>query len=161
MLDVHIHGGGPSGGSDGPAGFDGMREGIQGYDLVFVLDIVVDHALAVSHGVLRTAAHGNCRYHHPGSRVDYGSVITFPVHRKDVFGSRVVQDAIRISTGFDVAAHFQGLEVKYHCFVRATVADESPAKIRDERDAMDSFQVRDAANDRAGVRIHDFHFRVV
>jgi len=46
----------------GPAGFDGVRAGIQGYDLVFILDIVVNHALAISHGVLGPATHGDCRY---------------------------------------------------------------------------------------------------
>jgi len=52
MLEVHFHGGGPSGRSDGPVGFDSVRAGVQDDDLVFILDIVVDHPLAVSHGVL-------------------------------------------------------------------------------------------------------------
>jgi len=34
---------------------------IQGYDIVFILDIVVNHALAVTDGVLRPAAHRDCR----------------------------------------------------------------------------------------------------
>src|SRR6266849_3281506 len=161
MLDVHIHGSGRSGGSDGPAGFDGIRAGIQGDNLVFILDIVVNHALAISHGVLRPAAHGDCCYDGPCGWVDHGGVVTFSVHRKDMFGSRIVQNAIRISTRFDMAAHFQSLQVKYHRLVRATVADESPPKTRDERDAMHSFQIRDTANDRAVVRVHDFYFRVV
>src|SRR5712691_2130968 len=78
-----------------------------------------------------------------------------------MFGSRIVEKAIRISTRFDVAAHFQSLQVKYHGLVCATVADESPAKLRDERDAMHSFQIRDTANDRAAVGVHDSHFGVV
>src|SRR6266478_3578282 len=78
-----------------------------------------------------------------------------------MFGSRIVENAIRISTGFDVAAHFQSLEVKYHGLVCAAIADESPAEIGDERDAMHSFQIRDTANGGAAIGVHDFHFGVV
>src|SRR6267143_4032147 len=62
MLHVHFHGGGPSGRSNGLVGLDSIRAGIQGDNLVFILDIVVNHSLAISHGVLGAAAHWNCGY---------------------------------------------------------------------------------------------------
>ena len=85
MLLVHTHGGGSSGGSDGPAGLHAVRARIQGDDLVLILDIVVDHPLAISHGVLGAAAHWNCGYNGLRDRVYHSGVIAFPVHREDVF----------------------------------------------------------------------------
>src|SRR5712664_104982 len=139
MLHVHFHGGGPSGRSDRPVGFYSIRAGVQRDDLVFVLDIVIDHPLSISHGVLGAAAHWNCGYDGLCGRVYHSGVIAFPVHREDVFGGRIVQDAIRIAARLDVPRDFQGLQVEDNCFVRATVADESAAKIRDEGNPMYSF----------------------
>src|SRR6266404_9023549 len=161
MLDVHFHGGGPSGRGDGPVGFDSIRAGIQGDDLVFILDIVVDHPLAISHGVLGAAAHWNCGYNGQRDRVYHGGVIAFPIHGEDVFGGRLVKDAIRIAARLDVPCNFQGRQVEDNCLVRATVADESAAKIWDEGDPMNSPQITDTSDDRAAVGIHDLHFRVV
>ena len=78
-----------------------------------------------------------------------------------MFGGRLVKDAIRIAPCLDVPRDFQGLQVENNGFVRATVADETAAKIRDEGDSMDSLQIRNTAEDCAAVRIHDLHFRVV
>src|SRR5882762_2670166 len=161
MLEVHFHGGGPSGRSAGPVGFDSIRAGVQDDDLVFILDIVVDHPLAVSHGVLGAAAHWNCGYNGRHGRVYHSGVIAFTIHREDVFGGRLVKDAIRIAPRLDVPRNFQSLQVENNGFVRATVADETAAKIRDEGDSMDSLQIRNTAEDRAAVSIHDLHFRVV
>src|SRR5467141_1684770 len=85
MSHVHFHGGGPSGRSNGPVGPDSIRAGIQGDDLVFILDIVVNHPLAISHGVLGAADHWNCGYNALSGWVYHSSVIAFPVHREDVF----------------------------------------------------------------------------
>ena len=60
-----------------------------------------------------------------------------------------------------MAGNSQSFRVENNDLVRATVADESAAEIRDEGDTMHSFQIRNTADDRAGVRIHDFDFRVV
>src|SRR5260370_23753055 len=57
MLDVHFHGGGASRRSDGAVGLYSIRAGIQDDDLVFILDIVVDHYLSISHGLLGPATH--------------------------------------------------------------------------------------------------------
>jgi len=53
-------------------------------------------------------------------------------------------------------------------FESKTTASSAPpslmkatAKIRDEGDTMDSFQISNTAEDRAAVSIHDLHFRVV
>ena len=85
MLDIHFHGRGPSGRGNGPVGLDSIRVGIQGDDLISILDIVVDHPLAISHGVLGAAAHWNCGYNGLRDRVYHSGVIAFPVHREDVF----------------------------------------------------------------------------
>ena len=106
MLDVHIHGGGPSGGGDGPAGLDGIGARIQGDDLVFIFDIVVDHPLAISDGILGAAAHGDCCYNRLRGRVYHSGVTAFTIHREDVFRSRLVKDAIRIAPRVDVARNF-------------------------------------------------------
>src|SRR6266849_9103958 len=161
MLDVHVHGGGPSGGSNGPAGLDSIGAGIQDDDLVFILDIVVDHALAISHRVLRPAAHGDCCYNGFCDWVDHRNVIAFPVHRENVFGGGIVKDAIRVSSRFDVAGNSQGFRIENNGLVRPTVADKSAAESRDDGYSMHSFQIRNAADDRTGVRIYDFDFRVV
>ena len=57
--------------------------------------------------------------------------------------------------------NFQGFYVENNCLVRATVADESAAKIWDEGDPMNSFQIWNISDDRAAISIHDLHFRVV
>src|SRR6267378_3433534 len=134
MLHVHFHGGGPSGRSNGPMGLDSIRAGIQGDNLVFILDIVVNHPLAISHGVLGAAAHWDCGYNGLRGRVYHSGVIAFPIHREDVFGGRLVKDTIRIATRLDMPRNFQGLHLENNGLVCATVADESAAKICDESD---------------------------
>src|SRR5712664_1957308 len=161
MLDVHFHGGGPCGWSDRPVRLDGIRAGIQDDDLVFILDIVVNHPLAISHGVLGAAAHWNIGYNGLCGRVYHSGVVAFAIHREDMFGGGIVKDAVWIAASLDVPGNFQGLQIENNGFVGATVADETAAKIRDESDPMDPFQIRNTADDRATVSIHNFHFRVV
>jgi len=74
----------PPDGGDRPVGLDSIRAGIQGDDLVFILDIVIDHPLPSA-----TAYSGrrplDCGYNALSGWVYHSSVIAFPVHREDVF----------------------------------------------------------------------------
>src|SRR5260370_7966923 len=78
-----------------------------------------------------------------------------------MLGGGIVKDAIWMAASLDVPGHLQSLQIENNGFVGAAVADEAAAKIRDESDPMDSFQIRNTADDRATVSIHDFAFRVV
>src|SRR5260370_451316 len=78
-----------------------------------------------------------------------------------MLGGGIVKDGIWIAASLDVPGHLQSLQIENNGFVGAAVADEAAAKIRDESDPMDSFQIRNTADDRATVSIHDFDFRVV
>ncbi len=64
-----------------------------------------------------------------------------------MFGSGVIQNAIRISTRFDMTGDFQAFDVENDSFVGATVADESATKTGNEGDAVHSSQVGDIADD--------------
>src|SRR4029077_6108522 len=46
-------------------------------------------------------------------------------------------------------------------FVGTAIADETPAKMGDQRDAVDPFQIRNTAERRAAVRIDHLHLGVV
>ena len=78
-------------------GLDSIRPGIECDDLVFILDIIVDHPLAISYGVLGAAAHRDCCYNRLRGRVYHSGVAAFTIHCEDVFRSRLVKDAIRIA----------------------------------------------------------------
>jgi len=85
MLHVHIHSRGFFRWRDGPPGLDGIGPRVESYDFVFVLDVVVNHAIAVSHGVFGAAAHGDRRNNRVCGRVDDGSIVGLSIHRDDVF----------------------------------------------------------------------------
>src|SRR6266404_5917050 len=161
MLDVHVDRGGFCRGSDGPAGFDGVSARIERYDFVFVFDVVVDHSLAIGYGVFRPAAHGNGGDYGQRTGIDDGGVASFTVHREDVLGGGIVNDAVRVATGFNVAGDFEGLQIEDDGFVRTSVADEAAAQIADQGDAMNSLEIGDAADDRTAIGVDDLNFRIV
>src|SRR5260221_987520 len=161
VLDVHVHSGGLLGGSDGPAGLDGVGARVEGHDFVFVFDVVVNHAFAIGDGVFRPAPHRDSGDDGERRRIDDGGVVGFSVHGENVFGSGIVDDAVGIAAGFDVIGDFERLQIEDNGFVRAAIADEGAAKIGDYSDAVNSFQVGDAAHDSAAIGVDDLDLRIV
>ncbi len=138
MLDIHVHRRGFFRGCDGPTSLDGICSGVKSDNFVLVLNVVVDHSFAIGHGVLRTAAHGDCGDDCKRAWIDHRSVVSLAVHGEDVFRSGIVNDAIRVAAGLDVIRDLQGLEIENEDLISATITDEASSKFAHQGNAVNS-----------------------
>ena len=125
MLDVHIHRRSFFRRGYGPAGLNRIGTRVKGDNFVFVFDVVIDHSLAVGHGIFRTPAHRNCGDHLVRGRVDHRRIVGFPVHGENVLRRGLVNNAVWIAARLDVSCNLERFDVKNDNFISPAIADKS------------------------------------
>src|SRR5579863_2133057 len=99
--------------------------GVDGHQLVLVLDVDEDRALAVAGGELRLAAERDGGGHLPGSRIVDRRAAAAAVEGEDPVRRGIVEDGVGVLTGgLELGEDLEALEVEHRHLVGAPVADE-------------------------------------
>ena len=65
-------------------------------DFILVFEIVVDHSLAVGHGLFGSATKRNSRNHSPFHRIDHCRTLGPAIEDKNLFRHGVINDGVRV-----------------------------------------------------------------
>src|SRR5262249_22105091 len=130
--------------------------GINPDDFIRVFEIVVDHSLAVGHGLFGSTTKRNRRNYGPFRRVDHRRTFGPAVEDKDVFRHGIVDDRIRVLVGLDLTGLLESLEIENDDLARIAISDKPAPEIVEYNDAVAPFQIRNGADDGPVVGIEHF-----
>ena len=154
----------PDGSSHGASGHllsNRQRLRIDLHHLALVFDVDVDVALAIGRGELGLSFQRHGARQRSFLGVHRGGAGAAAVERENTLGCRIVNDAVRIHPGRNLAHLRERLHIENHHLVRRAIADESVIEFGRERDAMHQLQARDVAGHFAFLAIHHIHFGAV
>src|SRR5258708_20857289 len=120
-----------------------------------VFGVDVDAPFVVGDREFGLAAEGNRADNGAVGGVDYGGVLSAAVKGEDALRGGVVDDGIGIGVGLYGADGFQSFEIEDGDGVPASVAAESAAEIRSDRDAVHPLRIGNVASVGGGGRVQN------
>src|SRR5439155_8316248 len=156
VFAVHCDGDGLAGRRDLPSRFDYQFAGIDGNYLVRVFEVVVDRALAIGYGLLRSTTQWNRAEDRSLGWIHTRGIFATSVEHKETLGCRIIKNRVGVTAGLDLTENFESLQIKDDDLTGITVRDEPAAEIIEGNDAVATLQIGNGANDSGLVGIDYF-----
>jgi len=140
---------------EGPGVFDLESFGVEFNEGAFVFEVDEDMALAVRGSKFRAAAERESGDKFSGGGVDGGGGVGVTVEGEDALGEGIVNGAVGVLVGFDIAERFERSEVEHGGIRGAAVGGEALVEFVGEGDAVDALGVWNVTDDFALFGIDD------
>ena len=158
MLAIHFQGHRRSRGRYRPAGFHGESLRVHNGHVIFLFVVVVEHALAVGHGLFDRATHVDGLHYSLLDRIDNRGILAVAIKGKHKLGRGIVGDGVRVWIAFDLIRDLQGFKIEHRHAFAIAIGDESLAQLRKDDDAVAALQARYGAHDGKSISVEYFHF---